>query len=260
MHTLVRKKFYEFVANDIGISEQVVSVASGVWELGRKPMTSGRAKVFFVESGVNDAELRLLLTTERFRVICVLHHGGIPVPPKIEDKVIIYARVEVVDGRMATDAFVDLEAVSLPHSEAIVDLSKQMEYGFDSLRKQTIEDAISANEMRKELEDISGRADNFMTQLVAGFGADKAMADLFMRLLAVGKDGKPLSYAMVGAQMGVTKQAVEAKFRKMEKKFPAAHRHLKAIRAREKTTQFSAISPTERRREGVDSAYDYDAD
>lgn len=145
-------------------------------------------------------------------------------------------------------------------SESHEGLGKLIEQGFQSLRKQTIEDAISANEMRKELEDISGRADNFMTDLVTGFGGDRDMADLFMRLLAVGENGKPLSYAMVGDQIGITKQAVEARFKKMADKFPIAHRHLKTLRTSMKTKQFSAISPTERRKKGVDGVYDYDAD
>jgi hypothetical protein len=140
------------------------------------------------------------------------------------------------------------------------DLSKQIEKGFNSIRMQTIESTIAANEMRQELDEISGRADVFITQLVAGFGSDKAMAEIFLRLLATGADGKPLSYAKVGAQMGITKQAVEARFRKMASQYPPAHRHLKSIRSRDKTTQFSAMSPTERRKQGVDESYDYDAD
>ena len=139
-------------------------------------------------------------------------------------------------------------------------LSKQIEHGFNSIRIQTVEGAIAANDMRKELEEISGRADAFLTQLVAGFGSNKDMANLFMRMLATGADGKPLSYTKVGEQMGITKQAVEARFKKMATAFPTAHRHLKTLRAREKTTQFSAISPKERRKQGVDESYDYDAD
>ena len=140
------------------------------------------------------------------------------------------------------------------------DLSKQIEQGFNSMRIQTVESAIAANEMRKELEEISGRADALLTQLVVGFGSNKDMANLFMRMLATGADGKKLSYAKIGAQIGITKQAVEARFRKMAAEYPHAHRHLKTIRSRDKTTQFSALAPKERRKQGVDESYDYDAD
>jgi hypothetical protein len=142
---------------------------------------------------------------------------------------------------------------------AYQDLSKQIEQGFNSIRKETVEGVIAANEMRKELEAISGRADAFVTQLIAGFGSDKGMATLFLGLLATGPHGKPITYAKVGAQMGITKQAVEARFKKMGVEFPAAYRHLKTLRSREKTTQFSALSPKERKKQGVDSSYDYDA-
>lgn len=140
------------------------------------------------------------------------------------------------------------------------DLKQQMAEGFESIRGERIDATLAANEMRKELADISGRADEFLTGLIARFGDDRAMADLFMRMLATGANGKPLSYAQVGNQMGVTKQAVEARFRKMETQYPAAYRHLRTLRAPSKTTQFSAISPTERRKKGLDGTYDYDVD
>ena len=263
LYTLKRERFYALLAADLGISGQVSSIAAGVWELGRWASGEATAKVLFVEAGVNDAELRLLLHTYQFPAICVLCYGSIPLPPNIGGQVIVCGRVEVVDGRMVTDAFLDLAAIHIPRDPrhpSILDLSNQMAEGFESIRREVIQEVVATNEMLKELEANSGSAVEFMTQLVAGFGSDKSMADLFMRLLATRPDGKPLSYADVGNQMGITRQAVEAQFRKMRKKFPTAHRHLRSLRARAKTTQFSAISPKERRKEGIDSAYDYDAD
>jgi hypothetical protein len=263
LYTLKRERFYALLAADLGISGQVLETVTGVWELGRKSTSEGRAKVLFVESGVNSSDLRLLLHTETFKTICVLHHGAISTNQTVTGKVIVCGRVEVVDGRMVTDAFLDLAAIQIPRDPchpSILDLSNQMAEGFESIRREVIQEVVATNEMLKELEANSGSAVEFMTQLVAGFGSDKSMADLFMRLLATRPDGKPLSYADVGNQMGITRQAVEAQFRKMRKKFPTAHRHLRSLRARAKTTQFSAISPKERRKEGIDSAYDYDAD
>jgi hypothetical protein len=262
-HRLVREEFYAILAKDLEISGKVLPVETGVWELGRWSSGELTAKVLFVEAGVNDAELKLFLHTYQFLVICVLHHGSISHPPKIDGSAIVCGSVEVVDGCMVTEAFLDLAAIRIPqkpHHPSVLDLSDQMSKGFESIRKESIQEAIATSEMRKELEVISGRADVFVTKLIAGFGSDKSMADLFMRMLATRPDGKPLSYDNVGVQMGISKQAVEAQFRKMGKKHPTAHRHLKSLRARKKTTQFSAISPKQRRKEGIDSAYDYDAD
>jgi hypothetical protein len=261
-HRLVREKFYGILAKDLEITGKVLPVETGVWELGRWSSGELTAKVLFVEAGVNDAELKLFLHTDQFLAICVLHHGSISLSPKIDGKAIVCASVEVVDGCMVTEAFLDLAAIRIPqnpHHPSVLDLSNQMSKGFESIRKESIQEAIATSEMRKELEVISGRADEFVTKLIAGFGSDKSMADLFMRMLATRPDGKPLSYANVGDQMGITRQAVEAQFRKMGKNYPYAHRHLKSLRDRKKTTQFSALSPTQRREEGIDSSYDYDA-
>lgn len=255
-HKLVREKFYALLAKDLEISVKVLRVEIGVWELGRWSSGDLTAKVIFVEAGVNDANLKLFLHTDQFLAICVLHHGSISLPLKIDGKAIVCGSVDVVEGRMVTDAFMDLAAIRIPtdpHHPSIVDLSNQMARGFESVRREAIQEVVATNGMRKELEEISGRADEFMTQLVAGFGHDSEMSSFFLLLLATGSDGKPLSYTKVGQQIGITKQAVEARFRKMEEKYPAAHRHLKTLRAREKTTQFSAISPKERRNEGIDS-------
>jgi hypothetical protein len=100
----------------------VSSIAVGVWELGRKSTSEGRAKVLFVESGVSAAALKLLLHTESFRTICVLHHGAISTNPTVMGKAILCSRVEVVGGRMLSDAFMDLEAVCLPICDTRINL------------------------------------------------------------------------------------------------------------------------------------------
>jgi hypothetical protein len=122
IYTLNRECFYALLAKDLGISGQVQMVTAGVWELGRKSTSEGRAKVLFVESGVSAAALKLLLHTESFRTICVLHHGAISPHPTVTGKAIVCASVEVVGGRMVSDAFMDLEAVCLPHGETGIDL------------------------------------------------------------------------------------------------------------------------------------------
>ena len=122
LHTLNRERFYAMLAQDLGISGQVLETAPGVWELGRKSTNEGRAKVLFVELGVNSDALKLLLHTESFKTICVLHHGGISTHPTITGKAIVCAGVEVVDGLMVSEAFMDLEAVCLPRRETGIDL------------------------------------------------------------------------------------------------------------------------------------------
>jgi hypothetical protein len=174
-HQLVKEKFYAVMAEDLGISGQIISVSQGIWELGRWSSADTTAKVLFVEAGVNDAELRLLLHTDPFNVICVLHHGAISLYPKVEEKAIACGCVEVVNGRMETQTFMDFKAIRIPQdprSPSIIDLSHQMAEGFESIRKASIQELVATNGILKELEAISGRADEF-------FGSSSSAHDGF---------------------------------------------------------------------------------
>jgi hypothetical protein len=111
MHTLVRKSFYEFVAEDLGITGRVIELGHGIWELGRKRLP-GRdsSKVIFIEAGVPAAALELTLMRDSFTVLCLLHHGKSPMHDWHSDKTLVRGVIEVRDGRYASDVFEDLFA------------------------------------------------------------------------------------------------------------------------------------------------------
>jgi hypothetical protein len=111
MHTLVRKSFYEFVAEDLGITGRVIELGHGIWELGRKRLP-GRdsSKVIFIEAGVPAAALELTLMRDSFTVLCLLHHGKSPMHDWHSDKTLVSGVIEVRDGRYASDVFEDLFA------------------------------------------------------------------------------------------------------------------------------------------------------
>ena len=111
MHTLVRARFYELVAKDLGITGQVIDLGHGIWELGRKRLP-GRdiSKVIFIEAGVPAAILELTLMRERFTTLCLLHHGKSPRFDWHSDKTLLRGLIEVRDGRCASDVFEDLAA------------------------------------------------------------------------------------------------------------------------------------------------------
>jgi hypothetical protein len=111
MHTLVRTRFYEFVATDLGITGQVIELGNGIWELGRKRL-QGRdnSKVIFIEVGVPATALELTLMRDPFMTLCLLHHGKSPTHDWHSDKTLVRGVIEVRDGRYASDVFEDLSA------------------------------------------------------------------------------------------------------------------------------------------------------
>jgi len=111
MHTLVRKRFYEVVATDLGITGQVIELGRGIWELGRKRLRSrDTSKVIFIEDGVPAEALELILMRDPFMVQCLLYHDKSPTHDWHSDKTLVRGVIEVRDGRYATDAFEDLLA------------------------------------------------------------------------------------------------------------------------------------------------------
>ena len=111
MHTLVRKKFYEIMAADLGVTGQVIEVGNGLWELGRKKLP-GRdtSKVIFLDSGVTAAVLELTLMRDPFKTLCLLHQGDAPLHDWHSDKTLIRGTIEVCEDRYASDVFEDLLA------------------------------------------------------------------------------------------------------------------------------------------------------
>lgn len=119
MHTLVRERFYAFVAKDLGITGQVIELGRGIWELGRKRL-QGRdnSKVIFIEVGVPAAALELTLMRDPFMTLCLLHHGKSPMHDWHSDKTLFRGVIEVRDGRYASDVFEDLSASQQESSSA----------------------------------------------------------------------------------------------------------------------------------------------
>jgi hypothetical protein len=140
------------------------------------------------------------------------------------------------------------------------DVSRQLGSGFESIKAERIIDEVKSRQMRAEFAEMAGGADEFMSKLIAGFGSDAKMAHLFMLLRTDNpeKPGKLLTFEEIGKQLGVKKQAISAQFAKMGQKYPAAHRFILSHRAPTEVANYSEISPTERRKAGIEESYNYD--
>jgi hypothetical protein len=158
---------------------------------------------------------------------------------------------------------IDLKILSLNPPKKRVsneDLSRQLTSGLSSIKRERIVDEVKGQQLRSELADMAGDADEFLSKLITGFGKDAKVAQLFMLLRSddPNRPGKHLTFEQVGKQLKVTKQAISLQYRKMAEHYPAAHRYLEAIRAHTETQNYSEMSPTGRRKAGIDESYGYD--
>lgn len=140
-------------------------------------------------------------------------------------------------------------------------ISKQIADGFESIRKERIIDAIEGKELKEELGEIAGRGDQYFHGLLAGFGGDSASANTFSLLVTRDPEGggRMLSYEEIGKRLGITKQAVSARVKKMARGFPPAHRYVEQVRKVAETSLFSELGPSRRRKAGVDDAYGFES-
>lgn len=140
------------------------------------------------------------------------------------------------------------------------DLSRQLASGIDSIKSERIVAEVKSREMRAEFADMAGGADEFLSQLISGFGGDEKIASLFMLLRSDNpkKPGKLLTFEEIGAQLGVTKQAISKQVAAMKEKYPAAHRYITSLRSPVDVANYSEISPKERRKAGIEDSYNYD--
>lgn len=117
-----------------------------------------------------------------------------------------------------------------------------------------------ADRLRGELGDLADGADRFL----AGLQSKLAERDkiLFFDLIASvdGPEGRRVkTYAEIGERLGVTRQAIEKRYRKLRKNVPELGDYVDAIRRPEKAKNFSEMSPSERRKQGIEESYNYNA-
>jgi hypothetical protein len=114
--------------------------------------------------------------------------------------------------------------------------------------------------LRHDLEKLAEGADRFL----AGIKAEltKAQGDLFFEMIATVQEGcvrRVQSYGDIGAKLGITKQAIQKRYKKLCEAHPSVAAYIDSIRNPQKSSNFSEISPKERRKRGVDDSYGYDA-
>jgi hypothetical protein len=119
----------------------------------------------------------------------------------------------------------------------------------------------SANERLKQtLSELADGADRFLAGLKAKLTTPQG--ELFFELIALVVDEKDRrrvrSYGEIGRKLGITKQAVQKRYKTLCEAHPSVRNYIEAIREQAKAVNFSEMSPKERRKQGVDESYDHE--
>jgi len=115
--------------------------------------------------------------------------------------------------------------------------------------------------LREEIGKLAEGADRFLAGL-QGKLSQRAV-ELFWELIysEMSDDGgrRCRSYSEIGKRLnGVTKQAIENRVKNLRRKHPDVWEYITAIRNPKQAIPYSGLSPSERRKEGIDEAYNYD--
>ncbi len=123
-----------------------------------------------------------------------------------------------------------------------------------SSRKAQADTAI----LKKELSELALGADKFLAGLQDKLTPDER--DLFFDLITTIADGSSRRlrpYAEIGRKRNVSKQAIQKAYKTLARKHPSVGNYIASIRSPETPRLFSEMSPSERRKYGVDSSYNH---
>ena len=142
-----------------------------------------------------------------------------------------------------------------------LELSHQMAEGFDSIRRERVEDIVAILTKQKTIEEMAESPDKFVSGLVARMNDQVDIQLFFLLRVKVEAEGKnrALSYSEIGMKLDISKQAVGVRVIKFKERNPEAWAFLDPVRNPKSEVPFSGLSPSERRKEGIDEAYNYDA-
>ena len=114
--------------------------------------------------------------------------------------------------------------------------------------------------LRNEIKELADGADRFLAGLQGKLSQKEI--ELFWELIfsetAESGGRRCRSYSEIGKRLNdVTKQAIESRVKNLKRKHSDVWAYINAIRNPESPVPFSGLSPSERRKQGIDDAYNY---
>lgn len=130
-----------------------------------------------------------------------------------------------------------------------------------TLSTENMELKSCAARLRQELSALAEGADRFLAGLSTKLG--EIDRQLFFELIASienTNERRVRTYDEIGERMGISKQAVQQRYRKLCMRMPEFGDYVEAIRRPVNPQNFSEMSPSDRLNHGVDSCYNHKVD
>ena len=118
-----------------------------------------------------------------------------------------------------------------------------------------------ADRLRVEIGDLAEGADRFLAGLQSQLRErDKILFFELISSVACPEGRRVKTYAEIGKMLGgVRKQAIQKRVKKLFEQQKGLADYVRAIREPKKLQNFSEMSPSARRKHGIDTSYNYDA-
>lgn len=117
------------------------------------------------------------------------------------------------------------------------------------------------DDVRQELTATAEGIDRFLAELRNRLS--KAELDFFLELIGTMESGvtrRVRTYREIGVRLGISKQAVQKRHKALSLKHPGLGEYVRSIRNPAKPQNFSEMSPSERRRQGIEDSFSSDSD
>jgi hypothetical protein len=141
------------------------------------------------------------------------------------------------------------------------ELDRNMKQGFAQVVAVRADDGRKIRQQREAIEDMADGPDRFLAGLQGQL--TKKQRELFFALIEKINDGavrRVRTYAEIGKMLGgVKKQAIGTLVKKLYEQHEGVADFVGAIREPEKPQVFSDMSPSDRRKHGIDKTYNYDS-
>lgn len=121
---------------------------------------------------------------------------------------------------------------------------------------------LESEQRRMTIEEMSAGPDRFLSGLASRMKDEKTRVLLLALMEKVNECGREryLTYAEIGERLGgITKQAVGARVSRLRHDHPGPWDYIDGQRQPDKPSCYSELSPSARRKDGIDESYNYDA-
>ena len=141
------------------------------------------------------------------------------------------------------------------------ELDRNMTQGFERVVTVRHDDGRKIRQQREAIEDMADGPDRFLAGLQGQL--TEKQRELFFALIEKIDDGavrRVRTYAEIGKMLGgVKKQAIGTRVKRLYEQHEGVADYVRAIREPEKPQDFSEMSPSDRRKHGIDKTYNYDS-